>query len=187
MPELSSIDDLRLLRSRVQEDTRARPANPCLVVCAGTACQASGANSIQRMIKSELLQRELTDRISLRITGCHGFCEMGPFVLTEPQNALYVKLKRQDIPRIIDAVLQNEYVEDLLYRDPASGKVCYHQDEIPFYARQQRSILGQNQRIDPIRILQYVANGGYLALEHVLENPKPEWVLEEVKKSEKRF
>jgi len=135
------------------------------------------------MVKNDLLQRELTDKVSLRITGCHGFCEMGPFILTEPQNALYVKLKREDVPRIVDAVLKDEYVEDLLYRDPASGKICYSQDEIPFFARQERQILSGNQEIDPIRFLQYISNGGYLSLEKVFADPNPEWVLEEVKKS----
>ncbi len=179
MSRLSSVEALRELRGRIQD----RPITPCLVVCAGTACQASGANDIQRLVKRELLKRDLVDRLAIRITGCHGFCEMGPFILTEPQGALYVKIADEDVPRIIDAVLRDEYVEELLYHDPVAGKACHHQEEIPFFAKQKRTILGRNQSLDPIRLSHYLASGGYSALEDVIESRTPEWVIEEIKRS----
>jgi NADH-quinone oxidoreductase subunit F len=179
MSRLPSVEALRELRERIQD----RPQTPSLVVCAGTACQASGANETQRLIKRELLKRDLVDRLSVRITGCHGFCEMGPFILTDPQGALYVKVSDEDVPRIVEAVLNNDYVEDLLYRDPVTGKVCRHQDEIPFYAKQRRTILGRNQTLDPIRLSNYLATGGYSALESVIESRTPESIIDEIKRS----
>jgi len=181
MPRLSSIAELQELRSALFDGTDS--AKPRIVVCAGTACQASGSSDIIRVAKRHVLENRLQSRLALRVTGCHGFCEMGPFILTEPQNAFYTRVKLDDVPRVIEALLVGSYVEDLLYRDPATGKKYYDRDEIPFFKHQQRAVLGLNQKIDPIRIHDYIAQGGYVALEKVLSKRDPEWVVEEVKRS----
>jgi NADH-quinone oxidoreductase subunit F len=155
MAKLRSIKELRGLRRRI--GARLDKRETLITVCAGTACQACGANDIQRVIKRRLIERDLVDRIRLRITGCHGFCEMGPFVVTEPQSAFYPKINTWDVPRIVDALLADEYVEDLLYRDPTTDAACYRLDDIPFFARQHRTLLGKNQSLDPIRLFGYVA------------------------------
>jgi len=181
MLRLFSIDDLKELRSMICGDFD--PNKLRVVVCAGTACQASGSNDIIRVAKRYIMQMNLLDRMGLRITGCHGFCEMGPFILTEPQKAFYTQVKLDDVPRIIDATLAGEYIEELLYHDPRTGEVYYHQDDIPFFKYQQRTIFGRNQIIDPIRIYDYIGQGGYTALEKVLAKADPKWVVEEVRRS----
>jgi len=158
-------------------------SKPRIVVCAGTACQASGSNGLHRVAKRYIMERQLLDRIALRITGCHGFCEMGPFILAEPQKAFYAQVKLDDVPRIIEAVLAGDYVEELLYTDPATGERFYSCDDIPFFKNQERAILAMNQKIDPIRIYEYLAEGGYGALDTVLSKGNAEWVVQEVKAS----
>jgi NADH-quinone oxidoreductase subunit F len=158
-------------------------SKPRIVICAGTACQASGSNDIIRVSKRYIIEKRLVGKISLRITGCHGFCEMGPFILTEPQQAFYAQVTFDDIPKIIEALLSGEYVEDLLYQDPVTKERYQNRDEIPFFKNQQRSILGMNQKIDPIRIYDYIAQGGYIALGDVLSKQNSEWVVQEVKRS----
>jgi len=138
--------------------SRKDTGRPCLVICAGTGGQASGSNDIIRIIKRQILGRHLEDRLALRITGCLGFCEMDPFILVEPQHALYPKLDMKHVPRIIDAVLNGEVVEELLYREPGTTRKCKCQEDIPFFKGQKRIILGTNQRIDPIRIIDYMAD-----------------------------
>lgn len=155
----------------------------CLVICAGTGGQASGSNDIIRIIKKLILEKNLADRLSLRITGCLGFCEMDPFILVEPQHAVYPKLEMKNVPKIIDAVIKGETVEELLYREPGTTRKCNCQEEIPFFKGQKRLILGNNQRIDPIRIVDYIKVGGYEALLKILDKPNPKWIIEEVKKS----
>jgi len=181
MANLSSIDDLKELFERVKRD--GDKFKPRIVICAGTACQASGANDIIRVAKKYILQNQLLDTIGLRITGCHGFCEMGPFILTEPQGAFYHKVSIDNIGRIIDAVIADDYVEELLYTDPKTNERYYKQDDIPFFNKQQRTIFSKNQEIDPIRIYDYINNGGYTAFEKVLSGFSPRQVLEEVKAS----
>jgi len=178
---LSSIEALRNLTEIIQGDLDE--AKPRIVICAGTACQASDSNDIIRVAKKYILQNQLLDSISLKITGCHGFCEMGPFILTEPKKVFYHKVSIENVTRIIDAVIADNYVEALLYTDPKTNEKYYSQDEIPFFKKQQRTIFSKNQKIDPIRIYDYINNGGYKALEKVFSKFSPEQVLEEVKKS----
>ena len=116
MPKLSSIIDLTELRRRIIAGTVKD--KPTIVVCAGTACQASESGRIIRRVKRHLLLNDLIYQVDLRVTGCQGFCEVGPFILTEPQNAFYMKLHHYHVPSIIDALLAGEYVEELLYQDP---------------------------------------------------------------------
>jgi len=181
MLRLTCVNQLEELRNVLCET--ADNDLPRLVVCAGTACQASGANDLIRVIKRHVIEEGLVGRVALRITGCHGFCEMGPFVLTEPQQAFYTQVKLEDIPRIIEATLSGGYVEELLYKDPNTHQTYYKRDDIPFFKNQERSILGLNQRIDPIRIYDYVAQGGYCALGKVLRKRDPKWVVDQVKRS----
>ncbi|UCG87337.1 MAG: FAD-dependent oxidoreductase [Gemmatimonadota bacterium] len=181
MPKLSTISELELLRRRIR-DRVGRP-RPCITVCAGTACQASGANDVQRVVKRHLIERGLVDQVLLRVTGCHGFCEMGPFVVQEPHDAFYPKISTKDVPAIVDATLADEILPDLLYRDPVSGAPCRRVDEIPFFAGQQRTLLGRNQRLDPIRLFGYIAEGGYESLAKVLERYTPERIIGEIRRS----
>ncbi len=67
--------------------------------------------------------------------------------------------------------------------DPGSGEPIEKAKDIPFFARQVRRILGQNERVDPSRIVTYIADGGYAALADVLARLKPSDVIEEIKKS----
>ncbi len=184
MPRLSSIDALKGLREMIVDDIDE--SRPRIVICGGTACLASGSNKMIRIAKRHIMQRHLVENVSLKITGCHGFCEMGPFILTEPQKAFYTQVTADDVPRIIDAMRSDDYIEDLLYRDPVAGKTYFNMNEIPFFKHQQRTLFGMNQQIDPIRIYDYLAHEGYTALEKVLSKESPDWVVEEVKLSRLR-
>jgi len=181
MKRLESIDDFKELQERLIAEQKNKM--PTIVISAGTCGQASGANDLIRITKRELLARELTDKINLRITGCHGFCEMEPSILIEPYRIFYPKINIDNMVRIIDAVIKEKVLDDLLFMDPETGKAIQTQDELPFYKHQVRTILGQNEKIDPIRIYNYVENGGYAALARVLEKRNAGWVIEEVKAS----
>jgi NADH-quinone oxidoreductase subunit F len=111
---------------------------------------------------------------------------MDPFILVEPGRQLYPKLKMEDVPRVIEAAVGGYIVDELIYKDSRDQK-CYHcQNDIPFFGKQTRTILGNNQHLDPIRIFNYIEVGGYSALEKVLSSPDPDRIIEEVKKSQIR-
>ena len=179
MVKLSSLEELRDLFERVRNNSDGSRLQ--LIICGETGCQAGGANDIIRVAKKYIMQNQLVNTIELRITGCHGFCEMGPTVITKPQGAFYHKVSTENISRIIDAVVVDDYVEDLLYRDPNTDITYYKQEDIPFFQKQQRTIFKKKQEIDPIRIDDYLANDGYKALYKVISTFSPEKVLEAVK------
>jgi len=156
---------------------------PTLVLCAGTAGQASGANDVLRVAKRYILENGLHDRIELRITGCQGFCEMDPFVVIEPGQNLYPKIGMEDVGRIIDAALEGTVIEELLYREPGEEELYENKEEIPFFRDQVRTILGRNEDIDPLRISDYFRQGGYSSLAAVIERNDPEWIVDEVVKA----
>jgi NADH-quinone oxidoreductase subunit F len=184
MKAFTTLTEFKAYRKKVL--ALSKNNKPCLVICGGTGGQASGANDLMRIIKREILERDLHDKISLRITGCLGFCEMDPFIIVEPGNNLYPKLKMADVPKIIDAALKGEIVEELLYREPGSTIKRVSEQEIPFFQGQTRIILGQNKYLDPIRISDYIKRRGYSGLEKVLEKSDPEWIINEVSTSKLR-
>ena len=150
MERLQSIQEFGQFQERLRAERKASMTT--LVIPAGTCGQASGANGLVRIAKRELLGRKLTDRIQLRITGCHGFCEMEPSVLIEPQGTFYPKVDLSGMVRIIDAVARGQVVQDLLFVDSVSGTAIERQAEIPFFKKQVRALLSRNERVDPIRI-----------------------------------
>ena len=178
MLRLTSVDAFDELRDRLIHDKG--PAVPTLVIPAGTCGQASGANDLIRVAKRELLAGGLTERVHLRITGCHGFCQLEPSVLVEPSRTFYPKVGMADMARIVEAVAAGRVLEDLLYQEPGTGARIERQDDLPFFRGQQRTLLARSERVDPIRVFHSVAAGGYAAFASVLRRGDPRWVLGEV-------
>ena len=168
MRKHSSVKEFGEYRRRILKDRNKEYERPTLVVCGGTGGQASGSNDIIRIIKKSILEKGLQERIGLRITGCQGFCEMDPFIVVEPGRQLYPKLKMEDVPKVIGAALDGYVNEELIYKEPGYNRTYHNQNDIPFFNKQTRTILGYNQKLDPIRIYNYMEQGGYaLSLIHI--------------------
>ncbi|HVP44739.1 MAG TPA: NADH-quinone oxidoreductase subunit NuoF [Terriglobales bacterium] len=182
MPRLNSLNELESYRAscRSQQD----PKRPCLTVCAGSGCSAAGAHDVLDGLHKELAKRGLQGKIDVKSTGCHGFCERGPLMIVWPEGTFYNQVSLRDVAAVVNSVTNGRVpVEKLLYVDPATGKEVRTEDEVPFYAKQQRILFGNNGRIDPKRIEDYLMVGGYSALARVLGGMKPEQVVEEVTRS----
>jgi NADH-quinone oxidoreductase subunit F len=157
-----------------------------IAVCCGTGCNASGARKVAQAFVDEIQKQGLDRQIDIRPTGCHGFCERGTLVLMHPEETLYTRVKPEDVPEIVEkTVKKGEVLEKHLYDDPVSGKKHAKEQEIPFYKHQKRLILGKNGLIDPTKIDDYIALGGYAALAKALEMG-PDRVLDEVKRANVR-
>ena len=181
MERLRTLNEFKGLRERLRDGHD--PITPVIVISAGTCGQASGANDLIRIAKRELLARGLTERVKLRVTGCHGYCQTEPSVLVEPQRTFYPKVGREQMADIVDAVAKSTVLANLLFVDPQTGKPVARQDDLPFYRDQARTILSRNEKVDPIRIYTYIENGGYSSLLKVLEQADPKLVVEEVRAS----
>jgi len=181
MERLKSIDEFQFLHDRLISERD--PDSPTIIIPAGTCGQASGANDLIRITKRELLNKKLTEKIRLRITGCHGFCEMEPSILIEPYGTFYPKVNPKKMVHIVEAVAKGDVLKDLLFIDPKTGNPIEKQADIPFFKKQVRTLLCRNEKIDPIRIFNYIENNGYLVVAKMLSSGNPRWVIEEIKAS----
>ena len=181
MLRLSSINELKELRSVLFDATDRNV--PRIVIPTGTCGQASGANDLVRVAKREILAKGLTRKVRLRITGCHGFCQMEPSVLVEPGRVFYPRVGLKEMERIVQAAARDEVLTDILLVDPETGRPMEKQDDIPFFSKQVRRLLSWNEKVDPIRIYDYIEAGGYSVLAKVFAAAYPSWVVEEVKHS----
>ncbi|MCX6013195.1 MAG: NADH-quinone oxidoreductase subunit NuoF [Chloroflexi bacterium] len=160
---------------------------PCITLCSGSACLASGSKEVAASIEEEIKKQGLSDLVDIRKTGCHGFCERGPIIVIHPEEICYVQVEPKDVPEIVSLTIkEKQVIERLLYTDPISNEKIVHESEIPFYKNQKRLIFGANRKIDPKSIDDYLALGGYSALSKALFQMTSQQVLEEVKKANLR-
>ena len=163
------------------------PNKPCITLCSGSACHATGSGDVAASLEEELQKQGLSDQVDIRRTGCHGFCERGPIIVIHPEEIGYFQIKPEDVPEIIsETIKEKKVIERLLYTDPDTKEKIVHESEIPFYKHQERLVFGSNGSIDPKSIDDYLAIGGYSALNKALSGMTPEQVVEEVKKSNLR-
>jgi NADH:ubiquinone oxidoreductase subunit F (NADH-binding)/(2Fe-2S) ferredoxin len=184
MPKLKSAADLETRRQDIL--ARRDPKRPCVTICSGTGCHAYGSEKVAQAFAAEINKNGLKEKVDIRRTGCHGYCERGTIVVIFPQEICYLRVKPEDVPEIIETTLvKGEVLERLLYEDEGAQRII-HEGDIPFYKHQSRIVFGPNRFIDPKSIDDYIAHGGYAALAKVLSGMTPETVLTEVKKANLR-
>jgi NADH-quinone oxidoreductase subunit F len=182
MTKIKTIKGLEALRKRLLKDRKKIQST--LVMCGGTGCQASRCQNVIDAVKDELDKQGLAKSVSIRTTGCHGFCEQGPLMVIEPENTFYCHISPDDANEIVTKTIRDgEVVERLLYTDPVSGKQIQTEAEIPFYRAQDRHLLAQNRLVDPCSIEDYIAMGGYAAFAKALFEIAPESIVREIKDS----
>jgi NADH:ubiquinone oxidoreductase subunit F (NADH-binding)/(2Fe-2S) ferredoxin len=185
MERLESPSDLEKLRKGILANKD--PKKPAIAVCVSTGCEALGVKGVLKAFKEEFKKQGLEGKIELKETGCLGFCEKGPRIVIYPEEIYYFRVKATDVPDIVSkTVVNKEIIERLLYTDPVTGKAARDLSEIPFYKYQKRLLLDNNAKVEPKKIEDYIALGGYTALAKALYQMTPKQVLDEVKKSNLR-
>lgn len=184
MARLKSAAELEEFRAGILASRH--PDQPCIAVCAGAACDGMDSAAVACAFLAEADKQNLGGKLEVRTTGCHGYCEKGPNVVVTPGDICYFEVQPADVPDIIAATLKGEVVERLVYKDPATGAKAVHMNEVPFYKHQMRLLIGDNPKIDPMKIDDYLAVGGYAALVKALTEMSPDQVLDEVKKANLR-
>jgi len=181
MPKLNSAAELGERRQKIL--SKRDPNKPCITICSGTGCHAYGSEKVNAALEKEVNRQGLKTEVDIRRTGCHGFCERGTLVVIYPEEICYVNVQPQDAAEVVRSAIENKVIKRLLYVDPTTGEEVIHESEIPFYKYQNRIVFGNNRRIDPKSIEDYIALGGYSALSKALSQMPPEEVMEEVKRS----
>ena len=181
MPRLEDPHALVTLRvnARVQRAAKLHRIS----ICGGTGCLAAKSSGCLEALKAAIEQRNLSKKVELQETGCHGLCERGPIVVVGPQQYCYLGVTAADADEIVEqSIIEGRPVERLMYQGEGTERVA-SLEKIPFYRSQQRLLLDANTRIDPRSIEDYIAIGGYAALERALFHMRPEEIIACVKDS----
>ena len=185
MPKINSSAALEKFRQEILSKNDAD--TPCISICAGAGCIASGADEVITAFKTEIEKQGLQAGVNTKETGCPGFCQRGPVVVIYPEEICYLQVKPEDVPEIVSQTIkEKKVVERLVFTDPITDEKATLESDIPFYKNQERNILGSNIKIDPKSIEDYLVLDGYSALSKVLGGMSGEDVIEEIKKSNLR-
>ena len=186
MPRIHSPAELEEFRKGII--SKRDPNKPCIAVCTGTGCLALGAANVVAAFKEEIKKQGLeTEVVDIRETGCPGFCERGPLIVIYPEEICYLQVQPDDAEEIVSqTVLAKKTIDRLLYVDPITDEKIVQESEIPFYKNQVRHLIGNNIKLDPKTIDDYLAVGGYSALVKALHQQTPEQVVDLVKNSNLR-
>jgi len=159
------------------------PAKPCITICNGTGCQAYGSKGVVAAFQDEVKKKKLGVKVDVKAIGCPGFCERGTLVVIKPEDIFYQRVLPRDVPEILSETIgKGNVINRLLFTDRATNQKVTKENDVPFYKKQMRLIIGNNGLIDPTSIDDYLAIGGYTALAKALKMT-PEKIIAEVKKS----
>ena len=174
--------DLEQLRKAIL--TKRDPSTQVVRICCTTGCRAGGALNIVDSFKKELAESDLENMIEVKETGCRGFCENGPIVTIEPKDVFYNKVKPKDVEDIIsETLLHDRTVKRLLYTDPETKGKIRSEKDILFFRKQVLNVFAKMGRIDPTKIEDYIAEGGYSSLCKALTLMTAEEIIETIEAS----
>lgn len=156
--------------------------------CHSTGCKSSGSDEIISLVKQAISDHGIEGKVRIIPTGCMGLCAEGPLLRVEIKGQKDVLFKR--LEPLIARLIVTEYVVPAMAKP--DGEVFEVPDflashilslDLPFFTKQEKVVLKKAGHLDPEDIQEYIAHGGYLALEKVLKTMTPEQVVQEIKKS----
>jgi NADH:ubiquinone oxidoreductase subunit F (NADH-binding)/Pyruvate/2-oxoacid:ferredoxin oxidoreductase delta subunit/(2Fe-2S) ferredoxin len=194
-------------RTQAEEAWQGRiTADLSITVGTGTCGLAAGAAESLAAIQAELATRGLAATVNQ--VGCVGMCSYEPLVEIGARGQprlCYGQVTAANVPEIFNhyfdsrslrkAVVvgqmiptsveqDHQILHSLSYVNPESNNLDSNEsgsnNAIPFYRKQLRIVLSHCGLIDPESIDDYLAVGGYVALEKVLARMTPEDVVEMV-------
>ena len=189
MADMSEIDkrfDIHEIAKNKKTDLDRFECN--IYCCHSTGCKSSGSDEIIDLIKQALADHDVEDKVRIVPTGCMGLCAQGPLLRVEIKGRKDVLFKR--LEPLVARLVITEYVVPAL-KTPAEEEFPVPEFlqphilslELPFFTKQEKVVLKDAGNLDPEDIQEYIAHGGYLALEKVLKTMTPEQVVQEIKKS----
>ncbi|MGE4214638.1 MAG: NADH-ubiquinone oxidoreductase-F iron-sulfur binding region domain-containing protein [Anaerotignaceae bacterium] len=145
-----------------------------MVVGKGSCGIAAGANKVSVAAEEYIAQKGLN--IPVSVTGCIGMCYLEPIVDVIDDNGektTYIKVTTETIKEIIDAACEGKKAE----------KYVIDAEDKAILDKQTRIALRNCGIIDPENIEEYIAKGGYKAIEKCIKNMTQDEVIEEIKVS----
>ncbi|MFH1481629.1 MAG: NADH-ubiquinone oxidoreductase-F iron-sulfur binding region domain-containing protein [Pseudomonadota bacterium] len=170
------------------------PGKPKLSISMSTCGLALGADDILTAVQKERKKTGLD--ITLGQTGCMGFCDLEPFgILRWPNKPtlVYRRMTPRRALQILKGIRKNKMPREgllCMITDPATSpdlpaelKTIPDYKELPIFRKQVRIALKNCGLIEPLKLPEYIASGGYYALYKALYQMSPDDVLGEVEAS----
>lgn len=159
-----------------KEKADAAKADHTIQVCIAASCLSSQSDKVLEAVQAEI-EAGQHKGCQAKGVGCMGLCSRGPLVNVAHKDetvgeTMYQNVTPEDAPALVTAVTQGQQLEE---------RIC--PTDVPFFQRQTRIVLENSGRIDPERIEEYVAAGGYGALLTAVTEMTPSDVIEEVLRS----
>jgi bidirectional [NiFe] hydrogenase diaphorase subunit len=139
-------------------------------ICVAAGCLSLHSDQVQRKLEHVLTEQGLK-QCRVKGVGCMGLCRSGPLVCVRPQGTLYQAVTPDDAPAIVGS----------LDGAPLERLIC--PTDRPFFTKQTRIVLANSGEIDPERLEDAIAVGGYQQLAHVLNDLTPAQVIDQIARS----
>ncbi len=157
-----------------QEHDRQAAYAQRIFCCYSTACLSAGARDTHHT-----LSEQAGDAVDIVPTGCMGLCSRGPLVRVEARDK--APILYGDMTQALAAQLAAQHIT----HTAAAGDLADHQIPLdaPMFTKQVRVVLSEIGRINPEKLEDYLAHGGYQALSKALDHMTPQDVCDEIAQS----
>jgi bidirectional [NiFe] hydrogenase diaphorase subunit len=193
-----------------EEQSRQQKFERRIFCCTSTACLSAGAGQVFSTLEQAVAACQCDENEAEVVkTGCLGLCSAGPLVRVEQKEnepvlygnvssdaAQYIVSKHVPIKRDSEQIDEEELDERITPHDIPHYRASLRRlksrtdydkhiipSDLPFFTKQVKVVLNETGQIDPDRLEDYLAHGGYRALAYVLENMTPEEVCNEILES----
>ena len=159
-----------------KEQAAAAKADHTIQVCVAASCLSSQSNKVLEAVEAEIKAGKHKG-CHAKGVGCMGLCSRGPLVNVTHKDeklgeTMYQDVTAGDAKALVAATIEGKQMKE---------RVC--PTDVPFFQRQTKIVLENSGRIDPERIEEYVATGGYGALLTAVTEMTPSDVIDEVLRS----
>ena len=169
-----------VLVERAREHQRKLESKPRIRVGTAICGLAAGALDVLEAIRNEVARQNLDATVSE--VGCLGLCYAEPLVDVqfpgEPR-MFYERVTSDKLPPLVEAHPVSTNIPMATLGAPGFPGIPDLFD-LPMMLNQVRIALRNAGHIDPMDLYEYIAHGGYLALDKALSTMTPDEVLKEV-------
>ena len=177
------IESPEFLKDAAAKYNSVTPPPVEILVSMGTCGIAAGTGNVLKAIYDEISAKHLENSFGVREVGCMGLCYAEPVIMTidhsTGKQTIYGKVTREQIPAILSGragetsecyvIPRNWYYPE--FETPVEGEI------------QARIVLRNTGRLNPEKIEQYIANGGYSALGKAVTTMTPQEVIDTISAS----
>ncbi|MGE5647532.1 MAG: NADH-quinone oxidoreductase subunit NuoF [Acidobacteriota bacterium] len=159
------------LQEIAQKEKQAQARHPHhICVCTAAGCLSAGSGEVKKALEKEVIESGMKQECHVKGVGCMGLCSAGPLVTVDDR--MYRNVAPDDATDIVRSLEDGKPVKRLECDTKA-----------PFFTRQTKVVLENSGVIDPERIEDYIAEGGYSGLLKAITEMRPNEVIDQVLKS----